>query len=257
MREMIATYRDSAAFVAALPLIAAVPFAVELVQHMVEVRAGMFNSYAGAEAAAADPNRELVGFFKVLSLFLVTYPVVRFLGFGRDRREAVRVTRTSALLFAAVLLFSCAMMAVQRVGGALLAEAIPSEGRLLLAGLLGILALMVVETFLVAWKAGAALGNPRLTAGRSFAIMRPRLLRSFGFTLAMLVPLMIVHYALNFAAIGVAPAIMWTILVVDSAVAAFLGIVLAATIYRLAARAAADAGVSLLPQQVSEQPAVA
>lgn len=245
--DVITVYRDSLRFVVALPLLAAVPFAAEMIQHVAEVRAGMFTSYAGAEAAAADPGRELFGFIKVLSLFLITYPVIRFLGSGDDRRQAVTVTRTSALLFGAVLLFSLATMALQRVGGPLLAQVIANERWLIAAGLAGLLGLMLLETYLAAWKAGAALGNPRLTAGRSVGIMHPRVLRSFGFTLAMMTPLMIIHYALNFAAIGAAPAAMWTILAIDSAVAASLGIVLAATIYRIAHRAADAAGGPLTP----------
>ena len=238
-------YSDSAAFVIALPLVAAVPFAAEMVQHVVEVNAGMFDSLAGAEAAANDPARNAAGIVKVLTLFLMTYFVIRFIGFGRDRRQGLTVTRMSALLFGAVMLFSLAMMAVQWIGGTLLGQWITDQGQLLAAGTFSLFALMLLETYLAGWKSAAALGNPAMTVPVSARIMHPRLFRSFGFTIAMMMPLMIVHYALNFAAIGVPAGAMWAILIVDSAVAAFLGIVLAATIYRIASRAAEDAGVPL------------
>lgn len=238
-------YGDSAAFVIALPLVAAVPFAAELIQHVVEVNVGMFDSYAAAEAVADNPARNAVGVVKVLSFFLITYFVIRFIGFGRDRRQAVTVTRMSALLFGAVMLFSLAMMAVQQFGGSLLGRWVTEPGQLLAAGTFSLFALMLLETYLAGWKSAAALGNPGVTVPVSARAMHPRLFRSFGFTIAMMMPLMIVHYALNFAAIGVPAGAMWAILIVDSAVAAFLGIVLAVTIYRVANRAADSAGISL------------
>ena len=238
-------YADSAAFVFALPLVAGVPFAVELIQHVVEVNVGMFDSYASAEAVADNAARSAVGIVKVLSLFLITYFVIRFIGFGRDRRQAAVVTRTSATLFGAVMLFSIAMMVVQRVGGTLLGQWVTEPTQLLATGTFSLFALMLVESYLAGWKSAAALGNPDVTVPVSARVMHPRLFRSFGFTLVMMMPLMIVHYALNVAAIGLPTGAMWAILVVDSAVAAFLGIVLAATIYRIAHRAAGDAGISL------------
>lgn len=239
------TYADSAAFVIALPLVAAVPFAAQFIQHAVEVNVGMFDSYAAAEALGDHPARDAFGSIKVLSLFLITYFVIRFIGFGRDRRQAVAVTRSSALLFGAVLLFNLAFMAAQRVGGSLLSQSIADPGQLLITGALGVFAMMLLETYLAGWKSAAALGNPGVTLPVSARVMHPRLLRSFGFTLAMMIPLMIVHYALNFAAIGVPAGATWAILVLDSAVATFLGIVLAATLYRIAHRAAEEAGIPL------------
>ena len=115
-------YADSAAFVIALPLVAAVPFAAEMIQHVVEVNVGMFDSYAAAEAVADNPARNAVGIIKILSLFLITYFVIRFIGFGRDRRQALTVTRTSALLFGGVMLFSFVMMSFQRIGCTLLGQ---------------------------------------------------------------------------------------------------------------------------------------
>jgi len=239
------TYADSAAFVVALPLVAAVPFAAQFLQHAIEVNVGMFDSYAAAETLDGHPARDAFGMIKILSLFLITYCVIRFIGFGRDRRQAVVVTRSSALLFGAVLLFNLAFMAVQRIGGTLLGQWITDPGQLLLTGTIGVFALMLLETYLAGWKSAAALGNPRMTVPMSAQVMHPRLLRSFGFTFAMMMPLMIVHYALNVAAIGVPAGAMWAILAVDSAVATFLGIVLAATLYRIAHRASEDSGLPL------------
>lgn len=248
-------YRDSARFALALPLVAAIPFAAELIQHVIEVRAGMFDSYAGAEAAGSDGGRSAFGVLKVLTLFLIVYPVVRFIGFEGDRRRAVAVSRMSALLFSAVLLFGLAMMALQQAGGALLGQLIESEARLLAAGVIAFFALMLLEIYLAAWKVAAALGNPTINVAASVRLMRRHVLWGFGFTLLMMMPLMIAHYALNIAAIGLGAGAMWTILVVDSAVTAFLAIVLGATVYRVARRATDRAGVALAGPGEGERPA--
>jgi hypothetical protein len=190
-------------------------------------------------------------------LFLIVYPVIRFIGSGGDRRQALTVTRTSALLFGAVLLFSLAMMALQHIGATLLGGAIENQGRLLLVGLVSLLVLFALEVYLVAWKTAAALGNPRINMAGSIRLMNRHVPWGFGFTLLMMMPLMILHYALNFAAIGAGAGAMWAILVIDSAVAAFLGIVLAATLYRIARRAADRAGVSLGAQERDLAPSAA
>lgn len=239
------TYRDAARFSLALPLVAAVPFAAELIQHMIEVQVGMFDSYAGAEAADSNPARTGFGFFKVLTLFLISYPLFRFLASGGDKRAALTVTPASALLFGSVVLVSVALMALSNIGGAWMSQAAGSQGMLLGAGLAAFVGMIVVDTYLAAWKVAAALGNPRLTIAGSIRMMHRHIPWSVAYYLAMLLPLMIFHYALNIAAIGAPDGPMWSILAFDSVVTAYLGILLSAAIYRLSRRAAERAGVEL------------
>lgn len=239
------TYRGSNSVALALPLVAAVPFVAELIQHVIEVRIGMFDSYAGADAAGANPVRTGFGYVKVLTLFLIGYPVFRFLASGGDRLAALTVTRMSALLFGAVILFCLASMVLQTAGGSLLALVAESDGMLIGLGFAGFLMLIVIDTYLAAWKVAAALGNPGVTVAASFRLMHRHVPWSLGFFFAMMLPLMILHYALNIGAIGAAAAPMWAMLAFDSVVAAYLGIVLSATVYRTAERAAKRARVEL------------
>ena len=251
------TYRDSSRFVLALPLIAAVPFAAELIQHVIEVQVGMFDSYAGAEAAGSDPARMGFGYIKVLTLFLIGYPLFRFLASGGDRRAALTVTRTSALLFGAVILLSLSMMVLNTIGGTLVTQMAGSEASVLGIGLAAFLAMIVVDTYLAAWKVAAALGNPRVTIAASFRIMHRHVPWSLAYFFAIMLPLMILHYALNIGAIGLGSFTMWGMLAIDSVVASYLGILLSAAVYRMARRAAERASVELGSAGVDARPAAA
>lgn len=52
-KALTTTYRGSIAFLIACPLLALVPVVFELVQHVVEVRIGLYDSVAAARATAA------------------------------------------------------------------------------------------------------------------------------------------------------------------------------------------------------------
>lgn len=255
-QAMRRAYAMSGRFVIALPLIAALVIAVEAVQHVVEWRIGMFASTDAAEALGAHPARMGFGYVKVAILFLVSFWVLRFLGFDGDARRAVAPDRTAYRLFAIVLLFEAAMLLVQERSGVWLAELVPPGAALLFAALAAMLVAMFLELYLAAWKTGAALGNPRLTIFASARAMHGRIWWSFGFTLAMMIPLMIVHYALNGFAIGRAPALAWAMLAVDSLLVGYLAALLPAAVFVVAARAAARKGVELAPGQGPARAAV-
>ena len=71
MKTDIATvYRSAWAFAFACPLLFLIPVLVELAQHVVEWRAGMYDGIAGAKAAEADPLRLQFGFAKTLALLM-------------------------------------------------------------------------------------------------------------------------------------------------------------------------------------------
>ena len=75
LTEFRAVHARSLAFAAALPLVAAVPLVAEFVQHVVEMRIGMYDSPDAAEATADNAQRLNFGFAKVIrlvSLLLLT-----------------------------------------------------------------------------------------------------------------------------------------------------------------------------------------
>ena len=67
-------------------------------------------------------------------------------------------------------------------------------------------------------------------------------------TLLVVLPLMVVHYALGLGAIGRPAALVWPMLALDALEVSFLGAAMIACQFVIARRAAARAGVPLLPR---------
>ena len=234
-----ASYTGGVAFMLACPALIAIPVAFELLQHVVEVHRGMYASLAAAKTADTDPVRLGFGLLKVATLTLSSYWIVRFLAW-RNPAQAGAVETPAARLFAGVLAFQLTLTAVQlfalpRTGGVLLGEA-------LVGFVLGVL--------LSAWVASAALGNGRIGPWASARIMMPRLPWSAGLSLAVVLPLMVPHYALGaLALIGPKP-LLWPVLIVDALLVGLLGSVMGASGYLIAKRGADEAGVPLIGSDV-------
>ena len=244
--EIKASYRDSWIVTRSFPLLFALPAAAEFAQHVAEHQTGMFASIEGMKAAADNGWRMGFGIVKILSLFLLVYWVSRALAALQGGPLRVRGDARSALLFAPVLAWGMGTGLLQLFGGDLIARFVSGRATLIVGGLFA-LALLVCDTYLVVWKVGASLGNARLTFIASFRIMNGNFWWSILFFLAMFLPLVVVHYALNLLAIGRAPTLIWATLCVDALTVGYLGIVLAAATYAIASRATARKGEPLRP----------
>ena len=233
-RTLKASYTGGFSFALACPLLFAVPVALELVQHVMEVHQGMYDSIAAAKAADADPVRLGFGLLKVAALTLSAYWIARFLAW----REPTRVSSCDATafrLFAGVLAFQVGLSAMELF-------ALPRTGALLLAETVGGIVLNVV---LAAWFVAAPLGNPRIGPWRSIRLMAPRLPWSAGLPLAATLPLVVPHYVLAALALIGPRQLLWAALIADSALVGLLGAVMAASGFLIAARAAGLAGMNL------------
>ena len=93
----------SLAFAAALPLVAAIPLVAEFVQHVVEIRSGMYAGVEAAQALESDPDRMIAGFFKTIALGLPAYFLIRWLHTQGDRGFATRFDRPAVTLFGLVI----------------------------------------------------------------------------------------------------------------------------------------------------------
>lgn len=254
-KSMKEVYASAWRFMVAVPAIAALPVLAELAQHAAEYQAGMYDSFVMAEATAEHPARMGFGYVKVLALALLGYWVVRFLGLGEDRRLTTALPRTAVLLYAGVLLFDGAFMALNDLGAKAVSALVPDQRLVLGLGTLWLLLSLALGVYLVVWKVGAALGNRRLTIPASFRLMHGNFWWSFAFTLLMMLPLMIAHYALGLGAIGRPEPAVLTMLALDSLLVGYLGAVLIATSYVIARRAVQRAGVELAADEaVGERP---
>ncbi len=226
-------------FAVALPLVFALPAAVEAIQHIIEWRIGMFESAAMASAVENHPARSGWAYIKIGTLVLMGWWVWRFLGFAGDRDRAMRWDGFAAARYSLVLIFSAAITVLEMQVGGLLVGAFESSRHVLLAGVGLMLAAMALELYFAPWKVGAALGRPNASLAASFKAMYGNIAWSFGLTLAMVFPIMILHYALGLLPIILPPAAGAVLLVLDSLAVGYLAILFPTTVYIIAKRATA------------------
>ena len=253
LKEMKQAYGRSWAFALALPTIVAIPLVAEAVQHAIEWRIGMFESFDMAKAVESDPLRMGFGHVKVGALFIMGYWVARFLAFDGDARRTIRFDGTALGLFTMVLAVDVLITITQSHAGGWLSQLVPAGRPLLLVGLAAILAAMAMELFLAPWKAGAALGNPRLHICASIRLMRGQIAWSFAFTMAIIVPVMVLHYALNGLAIGRPPALAASLLAADTLLVGYMAVLFPATAFIVADRASRLHGETLLAEPEGRQ----
>lgn len=235
------------------PLLFAVPLAAEFAQHVVEVRIGLYDDIASAAASEGHPLRMGFGYVKVLTLFLTGYWAIRFLGFGDDPRAARRADPAAMRLFVRVALYGLAWAVLQF---SLPHLGLPSAAVMPLT-LAVMLANLVLEFSLSGWKAAAALGNPNIGFLRSLAMIRGSFCWAAGLFALTVMPLLVAHYAAFALALGAAPALLWTVMALDSLLTAYLGVVIAANCYLVARRMAQRHGEMLLPAPKSASTAQA
>lgn len=218
-------YRESWAFVIACPLLALVPVLGEILQHMIEMHIGMYDNLDAATAADGDPMRMAFGFVKTLGLLLPGYWVMRFLAGGRDTAAARRIDPRAVQLFAWFFLFQAALTAIELFG-------MPRTGMALAAGTLFSL---VLGPLLARWAAAAPLGIPIGPIGSARVMLR-QLPWAIAFSIIVILPLMVPHYALGVVAILVAPTLKWPVLIADSLLVGYLSAVMIASTWVIATR---------------------
>lgn len=215
-KAFLHAHRKALAFLLACPLIAMIPFLGELLQHYVEMDLGMYNGPEGAQAAEAAPARMQFGMVKVVALLIMTYPVIRFMAGGDDRRAARTPDRRALGLFGIVLAFELALAALDLF--------VLREYQTLSLSLF--VAMLVLNPLLLRWIAAAPLGI-WVSPARSAREMLPSWLWALAFTFAAMLPLMVVHYALGIGAIFAPNVLKWPMLLADSVIVAALSVVMA------------------------------
>lgn len=243
-------YRSSWAFMLACPVLFAIPVIVEMAQHIVELRAGMYLDESGALAAEADPVRMQFGFAKTLALLLPGYWFTRFVLFDGDAARARRAEWPSIGLWLAIF----SLMAVRTwcsLFGPSLADMIGIAPSLATPFAMGVgIAEAVLMLYLAAWLVAWPLGNGRIGPVRSFAIMRGSFLHALALFVVGFLPLMILHYGLAIAAVLWLPAALdWVAMAFDSLVVGMLALTMTGATATAARTAALRKGVNLLPDK--------
>jgi hypothetical protein len=232
----------------AVPWIVALVFAGEFLQHVAEIRLGMYRG-SGELAGDAASIRLAFGAVKILCIVLALLFALRWWRFEGDSRRGARPTLA--------LLKGLALFILVDLGAETLAEGIavaisrlagPLPAAWHLAVALGpIAAWTMLATYLYPWFVGLLTEDRTMTLRRSILGISGRYWSSFGLFVSGWLPAMILHYLLGYAAFGRSDALIWVLMVLDSGLVAMLALLLASadfTLYRRAAErvpAAAEA----------------
>lgn len=237
-------YARSRAFALALPILFSIPVLIEFAQHVVEIDLGLYRHGLSA-AAAVDQRRLALGFAKILAMLLPGYWFVRYMAFGGDADRAKRIERPAATLFGI-------QFGLQAIAQWLALFGPPVDVLLdldpRLSGYVSLaigIGTAVIGVYLIAWLIAWPLGNARIGPIRSIGLMAGSFWRSVGYIVAGTAPLMAVHYALAYAAMGQPDWLVWPLMAIDAVVVGFLALAGPGASYLAASRAALRGGVTL------------
>jgi hypothetical protein len=240
-------YAGAWRYMLAVPVLFAVPVAIEFIQHVIEMRIGMYEGPAGAAAAGESQLRLGWGVVKTLSITLALYWFARFLILPGGAAAARRFDPASARLFAWVMAFALVTTVVSLWGGDWM-QAAGLGAYAYAAGIALFVIGLALTVLLTPWRVGAALGREDLGFIRSIALVGLGLWWGVIFIVATGLPLMVAHYALSIGAVFAPPqAAKWALLAFDAALVGYLAAVLAAADVAIARRALARTGGALAP----------
>ncbi len=245
IRELKEVYVRSGRYALLCPLLFAIPVVVEMIQHAAEIATGFYDGREQMIAAERHPLRMVLGHAKVIALFLVGYWAARFLVFGDDARAARRLDPKAVRLFVPVMAWGLFWL-VALQDGPILAEAMGVDSRTMGFAFLAVMVVsMAFEPCLSTWKTAAAAGNPDIGFVRSIRLTRGAYWWALGFSMLVMLPLMIAHYALSFSAVGQARGLVWAIMALDSLLVGFMIVAMIAGSYVVARRVTARHGIAL------------
>lgn len=243
-RDVKRLYADAAAFALALPVLFSIPVLIEWAQHAVEIDLGFYGPGLTA-AAAFDQRRLTLGFAKVLALILPSYWFVRYMAWDRDADRAKRIEWPAAALFGVQFGFQASWQWLRLFAppfAVILALGARSSDYVELIAIVGAIVISIYFTaVLVAWP----LGNTRIGPVGSFRIMAGNFWRTLGYRAAGALPLMLLHYALGYGAVGRPEWLVWIMMSVDALVVGFLALTTAGAAYLAAAHAAGRKNIAL------------
>ena len=210
---------------------------IELLQHAVEWRLGMFTPGDGIQEGTESRIRAGFGLPKVAAVAVCIYLVPRYLYQDRDWKRVGRLDGTflrGVAVVAGVAALSFAIAAAL-TGTVKLVFAMDPAVAVLWGQGLGVV-LTIPLMALSPWGIGLIAGDHAMTLRRSVRAMHRRWIWGTLLIVACGIPMLVLHIALNEMAVGTSPLAMGTILLLDSVLVGFMALVLGSsswTIYRI------------------------
>ena len=205
---------------------------LELLQHAAEWQLGMFTRGDGIEAGSESRIRMYFGVAKVAGVLVCTYLVPRYLYQDRDWQRVLRPDKDlmrGTIVVIGTLALTLGLIELSAAAAVHINVEQPW-------GLLIGVALTIPLVAVLPWGIGLIAGDHSMTLRKSVSAMRRRWIWANLLILVCLLPTVIPHYVLNFIAYGASPAVVGTLLLLDSVLVGFIALLMGSSvwiIYRL------------------------
>lgn len=199
-------YRRGGRGVRAAPWLAAIAIVPEAVQHVIEIRLGMFESLAAFRALGGAAIRWDVGYVKIAGLVIAMLAMARFQAFGSMRRALLPPAATAVRVLGLVVLTAAVSVACSWLGA-----------RTGIAGAVGFGILsFVVQSGLVLLLVAALVEDRTLAWGAAFTTHLPSALVLTLYLAVAFVPAQLLHMANHRLALGQGAPAVWGLMAFDA-----------------------------------------
>lgn len=222
VRGMWETYRLGGRAMWVAPGLVALAVVPEFVQHVAEIRLGMFDSLAAARALANDPTRWAFGYVKLAGFGLAILLLARLWAMGGSPRRAALV-RPAVL---AKLLAIGALLAVGVVAADAASRHLSGAGAVLLD-----IILQVWMVGLTIWLVGVLLEDPDITARHAVTERLPTAAVQVVLLAAAFVPAQLLHGLNHRLALGRSPPVVWAMMTFDALLVGLLAALIGAALF--------------------------
>ncbi|MGB3377596.1 MAG: hypothetical protein WBH10_00150 [Allopontixanthobacter sediminis] len=211
--RLVQTLRDGVSLFWLAPVIVALIVVPEFIQHVAEIRIGMFDSKEAFRAMADDPRRMVWGYLKLAGLLLAILAATRFWG-ARSRGEKWWDLRTIAW---ANLALALVLVIVTGIPSMALGPAIGDDA----AGIVGVV-ISIATLPLIALLVAGLVGDRQASLKSVFRTGWLASLRILVFAAVAWVPLQWLHGKNHDWALGADSSIVWSLMIFDALVVGLL-----------------------------------
>lgn len=211
--RLFQTLRDGVSLFWLAPVIVALSVVPEFIQHVTEIRIGMFDSREAFNSLADDPRRMVWGYLKIAGLFLAILAATRFWG-ARARGQKWWDLRTIAWINLAVALV---LIILTGLPGMVLSPLIGVAA----AGILGVV-IGIATLPLIALLVAGLVGDKHASLKSVFRTGWLASLRILIFAAVAWVPLQWLHGKNHDWALGADSSIVWSLMIFDALVVGLL-----------------------------------
>lgn len=235
--QIVETYRLAFVFMLAAFPLACLPILFEGLQHIAEVKLGMFINPEVRNFTNADQNKRLVfGVFKVLSLLAVAILLPRYFIHERDLKRTVKFSlKALKSIFIAFIISALAVLwifVLGPMGVSLIIKDASNQMRMIAPMLFIIVAAFPLQSLMNKGMA-KVLDDMPLSETENQAMTKAMMGGFAPLMILAIAPWMVLHYMLNIKAMGQSLPTLWAILTLDSVVVGVLGALMAAAIYMI------------------------